>query len=470
MRSLKRKTHCLAGVFLCSGLFIAAAVEAIEISNLVVIDGAARKPSVLLMSGDIPMGQSAGDKESLLPEDVSSSDDDLFGGQGGFVHFNATAQGVYTTNVYNTDLGKKSSWIMSLSPVVWVAVPRKKDIPISLTPNNTSAGGQSQAMKEYEGTDRYQAYGMGGLDFITYSEDDHLNTINGLGEGMIRYNRASGLSLMLVDRYTHSSDRFDVGSEQGINENKFDSNIVIGTADWTMTEKLRAKIDYSNFFLDYDKEIDAFKERSDNTFDISAYFKYSLKTSFFVQGRFVDVAYVTATFNDNQQYFVYGGIKWDTTEKVSLMAKAGYQEKGYDNNDATLAKRGDYTGLAFDVQAVYKVTDKTKLTLDMYRANEETDSTVATDKTVFGAKFGYNQKFTEKISGSLSAGYEDAEYSQLIEQDRDDASFRISPAAQYLFKEWLQAEVSYQYEQRDSTDDLFDFTTNIFMANVKVAF
>jgi hypothetical protein len=46
----------------------------------------------------------------------------------------------------------------------------------------------------------------------------------------------------------------------------------------------------------------------------------------------------------------------------------------------------------------------------------------------------------------------------------------VRPAAQYLFKEWLMAELSYQYEQRDSTDDLFDFETNTFLANVKVAF
>jgi len=77
---------------------------------------------------------------------------------------------------------------------------------------------------------------------------------------------------------------------------------------------------------------------------------------------------------------------------------------------------------------------------------------------------------TEKISGSLFASYEDAEYDQLIAQERDDSTFLVRPAAQYLFKEWLMAELSYQYEQRDSTDDLFDFETNTFLANVKVAF
>lgn len=469
MRSLEsRITLRLAGALTCSGLFVAASAQAINIEKLVVV-GSSMPPLVQAASGDVPMGQSAGDKVSLLPEDVSA-EEDLLGGQGGYFHFTGMVQGEYTDNVYNTDFGKVSTWTTILSPAVWVTVPRKKDIPVDLVPNNTSAGGLAQAIKDYEGTDRFQAYALGGLDFLFYSEEEDLNTINGIAEGMFRYNLRGGLSLMLVDRYTHDSDRFDIGSQQGIYENKFDSNLAIASADWNITEKLRLRFDYSNFLLDYDEEVDAFKERTDNGFDLYGYYKYSVKTSFFVEGKFVDVTYDTATYNDNQQVFIYGGMKWDTTEKLALTAKAGLQEKEFANDDPSVTRRGDYDGFALDVQAVYRLTEKTKMTLDMYRANEETDSTLASDRTVLGAKFKYEQKFTEKIGASLFASYEDAEYTQLVARDRDDSTILVRPAAQYLFKEWLMAEVAYQYEERDSTDDLFDFETNTILANVKLAF
>jgi hypothetical protein len=301
--------------------------------------------------------------------------------------------------------------------------------------------------------------------------------MNGLGEGMFRYNMPGGLSLMVVDRYTRDADRFDVGSIVGSTnsgttspiQNKFDSNIAVATADWNITEKLRAKFDYSNFYLTYDEEIDTFKDRVDNAFDLYGYFNYSVKTALFLQGKFVDVQYDATTQYDNRQNFIFGGIKWDTTEKVSLMAKAGIQNKEFENSGETVIKQGDYSGLALDVQGVYKFTEKTKFSLDAYRANEETDSTVASDKTVFGTTFGYNQKFTDKISGSLAATLEDAEYTQLITQQRDDTTFSVKPAAQYLFREWLMGEVSYQFEKRDSTDDLFDYQTNTFFANIKFA-
>lgn len=469
---IKKGRYLLAGVATCCGVLLSGNVQAIQIEKLIVIGASNAAPPATGAGAvqEIPMGQSAGDKVSLLPEDAQMTDDDgIFGGKGGYIHINAMVQGEYTDNLFNLDKKKTTNFLTTLSPAVWFSLPRKKEIPVSLATNNTSPGGLALQLKDYEGTDRYQAYALGGLDFKLYSTDSDLNTIDGLGEGLFRYNMRGGLSLMVVDRFTRNEDRFDVGSEFGVSENKFNSNIAMATADWNITEKLRAKFDYSNFNLGYDKDIDAFKDRIDNGFDLYGYFNFSVKTALFLEGKYLDVQYDTATQNDNHQKFIFGGIKWDTTDKVSLMAKAGAQNKEFENNQQTITKRSDYSGLALDLQAVYKFSEKSKFSIDTYRTNEETDSTVASDKTILGATFGYKQKFSEKISGSFDAKYEDAEYTQLIVQDRDDTTFSLRPAAQYLFREWLMGEVSYRFEQRDSTDNLFDYQTNTFFANLKFA-
>ncbi len=464
---LRKGVTWLAGIAACTGVLSVGTAEAVGIDKLAVV-GAAQ---------DMPMGQSSGGKTSLLPEDgQTSGDDDIFGGNGGYFHINAAVQGEYTDNLFNLDDDKTTNFLTTLSPALWFTLPRKKEIPLALAANNTSPGGLALQLKDYEGTDRFQAYALGGLDFEFYSTDSELNTINGLAEGMFRYNMRGGLSLMAVDRFTSDADDFDIGSnirateiEFRVSQNKFDSNIAVLTADWNITEKFRAKFDYSNFYLDYDDDFDAFKDRVDNGFDLYGYYNYSVKTAFFLEGKFVDVQYDTATVNDNQQSFIYGGMRWDTTEKVALMAKAGVQNKEFDGDDDTSENRDEYNGLALDVQAVYKFTQKTKMSLDLYRTNEETDSTVASDKLVWGALFNYNQQFTNKISGSFAFNFEDAEYSQLIDQDRDDTSFALRPAVQYLFREWLMGELGYQYEQRASTEDLFDYQTNTFFASIKFA-
>ena len=465
------KGWLFSGVAVLGGLSMVSNANALHIDKLIVIGASNAQPSgVNAAVQDVPMGQSAEGQVSLLPENVEPTEGELFGGQGGYFHANLMLQEEYTDNLYNLDRSKTSNFLTTVSPAIWFSLPRKKEIPVSLAPNNTSAGGLALQLKDYEGTDRYQAYALGGLDALFYSEESDLNTVNGLVEGLYRYNMRGGLSLQVVDRYARDQDNFDVGTVivNKVTENKFDSNIAMATADWNITEKLRAKFDYSNFWLDYDDDINAFKNRVDNGFDLYGFFKYSVKTSFFVEGKIVDVQYDTASESDNTQNFIYGGIKWDTTEKLALLAKAGWQKKEFDNNTAETI-RSDYSGFSADLQASYNFTEKTKFSVDLYRANEESDSVLASDKTVLGARLSYNQKFTDKISGSLVFDYEDAEYTQLVTQDRDDVTFSVQPAAQYLFREWLMGEISYQFEKRDSTDDLFDYQTNTIFANIKFA-
>lgn len=460
-----------SGVAIFCSLSLTGNVQAIQIDKLRIIGVSnTQAPVEAAAEQDVPMGQSSGGQVSLLPEEAETGQDaNIFGGQGGYIHANLMVQGQYTDNLYNVDSGETESFITTISPAVWFSLPRKKDIPVSLAPNNTSPGGLALQLKDYEGTDRYQAYALGGLDFEFYSEDEDLNTINGLVEGLFRYNMRGGLSLQVVDRFNRDQDKYDALSAGGVTEDQFDANIAMATADWKITEKLRAKFDYSNFWLDYEDDINAFQDRVDNAFDLYGYFNYSVKTALFLEGKIIDVQYDTATENDNTQNFVFGGIKWDTTEKVSLMAKAGWQNKEFENDDQAAGGRGDYDGLAVEVQASYKVTEKTGFNLDLYRTNEETDSVFASDKTVLGATLGYKQKFTEKITGTFVVNYEDAEYTQLIAQDRDDTTFSVQPAAQYLFREWLMGEISYQFEDRDSTDDFFDYQTNTVFANIKFA-
>ncbi len=449
VRKLLLATACLA-------ILNVSAVYGVEIDALTVV-AAADTPVV----DDMPMGQSQGGEESLLPEE-----DNLFGKEGGYFHPYITLAGEWTDNLYNIDVEKKSNFLTRISPGLWLALPRTKVIPVTITPHNTSAGGLQQQLKDHSGTDRYQLYALGGVDFLNYSEDSDLNTTDGNVEGLARYNMKGGLSLQLLDRYSVGHDRFEVGNYLIEPLREFQSNIFMATADWLVTEKVRLKADYSIFDLNYDDDINDFLNRGDDAIDLYAYYVYSEKTSLFIQYSLVDIAYDTSFARDNTQDFLYGGIRWDSTEKLSVLLKAGYQQKEYDELNAAST---DYDGLALDLQTTYRFREKAELVLDFYRKNEETDSSVALDKEVMGARLGYVQEYTDKITGKFDIVYEDADYRQLIEQDRDDVRFVLRPAVQYLFRKWLMGELAYSYDQRDSTDNLFDYQTNTFMVNLNFA-
>ncbi len=419
--------------------------------------GAAKNDSNV-QAQDVPMGQKAGGNTSLLPEEAGAlNEGKLFGIQGGYFHPYVSLKEEYTDNLFNVDTDQTSNFLTTLSPGVWFALPRKKVIPITITPHNTSAGGLEQQLKGYEGTDRYQFYALAGADLKTYSENSDLNAQDYVAEGLGRYNMPIGLSLQLLDRYSVGHDRFDVGNATFENLRKFDTNLVMATADWDLSEKLRAKVDYSNFNLGYDKAINAFLERQDNSVDLYGYYNYSDKTSLFLQYRHTEVSYDSATEKDNSQDYVYGGISWNTTDKLSLLFKAGVQSKDFDTT-ATGFQASDE--LAVDLQTLYHFTVKTQASLNLYRAIEEPDSSVASQKIVLGARLNYTQKVTDKITGICDVVYENADYTQLIDSGREDDRYLLRPAMQYLFKDWLMGEMAYAFEKRDSTDDLFDYESN----------
>ena len=412
---------------------------------------------------DMPMGQSAEGNEVLLPEG-GSAPDDLFGAEGGYIHPYLSLEGSYTDNVFNVDSGKTDSFMTRVSPGIWFTLPRKKIIPITITPHNASPGGLQQELVDAENSDRYQLYALAGADLFFYSESSDLNTQDITLEGMGRYNMASGLSLQLLDRYSLGHDDFGVGiSTTDQNLREFDSNLAMATADYDITEKVRVKINYSNFILMYNDSINSFLERQDNTVDLYAYYKYSVKTSFFVQYRLTDVEYDSATEKNNSQNFYYGGVRWDTTEKLALLFKTGLQHKEYDDKAPGFDTSNNLT---LDLQTIYRFTEKTQASVDLYRTNEESDSILASERVVLGAKLNYTQKVTEKITGKFDFYYEKANYTQIAASDRDDDTFVFRPSVQYLFKDWLMGEMAYTYEVSDSSDDQFDYDTNTVLLSL----
>ncbi len=419
---------------------------------------------------DIPLGQRAEGEVSLLPEDVGTIEDEsLFGMEGGYFHPYISLDFEYTDNLYKVDEGETDNLLTRIAPGIWFALPRKKIIPITITPHNSSPGGLQLQFEDYEGSDRFQAYALGGLNYNMYSDDSDLNTTNYFVEGMARWNLRGGLALQLVDRFTHGQDEFEIGAMERDFVYEYDSNFFMGTADWDITEKLRLQLDYVNFYLDYDDDINERLDRIDNGFNLYGYFNYSLQTTFFLQYKYIDVEYDVAEDLNNFSQFFYGGIKWDTTDKLAVQFKIGYQEKRYDSG---AEGQEDFDGLAFDLQCIYRFTEKTIFEFDLYRMNEETDYYLASDKTVLGATFKYVQKVSDRWTLMLDANYEGAEYSNFIEpteEERDDDTFLIRPSIQYLFREWLMFELAYEYKDRDSADDYFNYVSNTILLSANLA-
>ncbi|MBW1635626.1 MAG: outer membrane beta-barrel protein [Deltaproteobacteria bacterium] len=431
---------------------------------------------LLPSSNKIPVlsTQSKGGGSSMAAqEDDAANPEKLFGKEGGYFHPFISLGLEYTDNLFNLDDkfpgGETENLLTMVSPGIWFSLPRTKIIPITIKPNNTSPGGLQQQTENYRSFDRFQAYGLAGLDFKYYSEDSDLNKTDGVLEGMLGYNLRGGLGMQVVDRYTHGEDELDASTLLREQARAYDSNLLLAIADWDVTEKVRTKLEYNNFYLSYEDDINSFMDRVDNGADLYGYYNYSLKTALFLEYKYINAVYDRSSLRDNDSHFFYGGIEWDSTEKTDMLFKLGYQKKIFDDE---FLDDDDWDGVVFDLQLRYRYSEKTHLSFDFYRTNDASDSYQASDQTVLGAVVKYDQKFSDKLSGSLDFAYEDIDYSNahlVVAADRDDDTFAARPALQYLFRRWLMFELAYEYETRASTDDFFEYDTNTFMLNANLS-
>lgn len=417
---------------------------------------------------DVPMGQGPEKSPDLLLENTRKNDGDegLFGLRGGgYVHPFLSLGAEYTDNLFYVNEDETSNFLTTITPGIWLAAPQLKEVPIAIMANNTSAGGLQMAMPDYKGFDRFNAYILGSTDFKYYSEDSDLNDNGARLEGLFKYNLRSGLSFRVVDSYTSGQDRFDAASVNVTDKlRQYHSNLALSDIDWKFSEKIQVKIEYSNFLLNYDDASVDFLDRTDNTGSLYGIYNYSVKTALYLQYQYMDVSYDNSVLRDNTQNYIYGGINWKYSTKIAVNLKAGYQNRDFKNDAADESQAitdPNNGGLALELLLQYQIREKTKVSLTLNHKIDESDSYAAFSKEIFGSTIRYQQKLTERINGICDFAYEHADYNQtLAYYDRTDDRYVFKPAVQYIFRDWLMIEMAYQYDTRDSAENIYNYDTN----------
>ena len=438
-----------------------------------------------------PSGANPSDNKDVTvpPAQTKPTTEEMFGHRGGYLHPFLGIREEFTDNLYNIKVDKVENLLTILSPGIWLSAPRLKEVPVSLAPHNAAVGGIRYSVPGSGTFERYQTYLLGALDYKSYSANSDLDHTAWRVEGMYQQNLPVGLSLRLMDRYTRDQDRFDMGSflrqdftvEPGSISvsstpsriRPYYSNQAIVSANLNAGEHFSALVNYINFYLDYDEAVNAWLDRTDNSLGLSLSYNYSPKTSFFLEYDHALLGYATDTENDSQNTFYYGGVSWQGSEKTSLMVKAGYQLKEYD-----AAESDDAGTFAMEAQLNYLITDKSKIGLNLSKALEETDSLLNRGKDTLAGRLRYEQRITSRIQGYVELWYELNDYEgfdragidYLPVEARQDKRYLVRPGLQYFFKDWLVGELSYAFEDRNSNDAFYDFTSQSVFLSLNTAF
>jgi polysaccharide biosynthesis protein VpsM len=309
---------------------------------------------------------------------------------------------------------------------------------------------------------RYQSYFLYSPEFETYMSDTDHNDINHTAEGYFLYNFTGGLSLELLDKYATGHD--DI--LENIDNINYASNYLYGSAAYEATEKIRLRMDYSIYTVDYES-LANIKDRVDNSLATFIFFKIRPKTSLFFQYINTNVNYdnsSTIQSADSTENSYLAGIRWNVTSKTSGTFKAGYQDKKYDRSDL-----GDRSIFKMELDGSYEISGRSSMTVMAKNELTETDEVDAFYIRANSLETVYEYAVTERITGYMGLFYEQEDYGNL---DRKDTTFDISPSLSYIYNDWLSLNAAYTYENLNSSgsDQGEDYSQNSILLSASASF
>ena len=392
--------------------------------------------------------------QATTPAASSSSTSEIFGSRGGFIHPSMSVSGVTSDNINNTKNDKIGDWSTIYSPSIWLALPRSQQTQLEIVSSNTAPGGRQMFMDKPKSFNRYQGYAFYGADIEEYHTHTELNTVKQAGVGYFQYNLRGGLSIDVFDKYISSADPLGTGDTTELD--KFKSNLTGTMIDYDLGTKFNIRFDYTKFHLSYNLADSLGKNRDDNSYSGYLFYKYSQKTNLFAQYEFVNVNYDINTRENNEQHHYSLGIQWKPTEKTSLRAKVGVVERNSDNTTV-----GDTTEPVIELSATHQLTEKTGLQLVASQKVSESTVSTASYSNDSNVAFTVLEQFTEKIGASLRLSYTKMDFQENAgEPGRTDNMYSLSPSLRYMFKEWLMADLGYEYSERNSNQDVYDYAAN----------
>ncbi|MCD6584130.1 MAG: outer membrane beta-barrel protein [Desulfobacteraceae bacterium] len=455
-----------------------------------------------------------------------SIDGNIFGKNKKYLHgFLSVAQS-YTTNLYKTDRDPEGCWATFLTPGIWATVPSTQKRSIEIVTANASPGGlavnpftpinykpfqlyflyspQLQIYHNQRNT-AYQDTGIGeGIvdneDINQFTNNDSLNRLTHRVDAYISYHSGNKLFLRAMDQYKISYDAF---SERAyFVDDKYKSNLFNITGTFDATKKLRLRLDYSNFDLNYKDQMNSDADRMDNSIAAYLFFRMTAKTSAFVEYEFADINY-NSSDKDSHEHRYFAGLRWRMTGKSSGQIKGGFGKKTdtstsvFPDTDIQISDISSSNWMA-EIQIDHNFNSRTNFTLNAYRKYDEVlehrydygdlENFYADFILAHFIGFKMSREITSKIHLNLDTSffydefkgsranhsvYGDSEFDIFVDnpnyqRERHDTEFAVSPSINFTIFKWLTLNGAYIYTDHDSNYPAHDYVDHTFFVRANL--
>ncbi len=400
---------------------------------------------------------------------ASAADDasagSLFGFGQGYFHPTLSVTTEYTDNYRQSSSNEESDWQTTINPGFWIAVPATQKDLVSIVSSNAAAGGsgvsrfQDADFKGFQGSLMYDA-----KIIRSHDHSDEEDTTDHRGQGMLQYAFAGGLTLEASDVYLDSTEEY---ADSAFNDaEEFKSNLVNLIAFYQVSPKLKLRIGYSNFNLEYTSGTNVdFKERTDQTISSYVFYKILPKTDIFVQYDYIDQDFDQDVQSDNKQNRYFVGLKFDSRARITGHVKVGYTEVELDRTNDTYEDFSGYASLS------YALSKTSQITLNAQQSVDVSDQSGYQNVLHQGVGLTFNQQLSHKLSATLDVAYREDEYRDAEERSgREDEDHVAGLALNYAMNDWLNLGVAYRYTDRDSNSKIDEYTENQLMFTASAKF
>lgn len=368
---------------------------------------------------------------------------------------------MYTDNVFRTNSNKTSDFLTTLSPGIQVQLP---------------FAGFHSFLIDYRTNLQYYAR--------TSSNDVHDQT----AVGAFKFNFPGGLNVNLQGEHKRGHDprgsAVDDANTQRLGVNRWTANSFTGHAEYV---GVRSSVGLSVQTIRWDylnNDQAPIRDRLTNRADLMFTRRITDKTSLLARISAQQSLYDQNKNLDNVIYTFSGGARWNVTEETSGDILVGYQSVQFTRAqvnqppplDRFFRDKDAYSNFYFMGRLNWQATPLLRLTLQGYRAIQQTVSSGSLFYTATGVNLTARHTLTDRTTLTLNLGYEHDKFQNSSfggttgGADRSEDLKNVAVGVNYRAVEWVGLGAQYIFEDRHSTQSQFTYQANTFMLSAETAF
>lgn len=380
----------------------------------------------------------------------------IFGGRTGYIHPFLSVGEYFTDNLFNSRTPNSDTYTV-ITPGIWLALPASRQQLIQVNTLDAAPGGLEVGRFHIESVRRFQGYALYRANIERHNRFSEEDNVYQRGEGLVNFNFRGGLSIEMSDIYERDHDPYGTGTS--IKLDKFRSNYFNTVVTYRMSPKTTFRVDYANYSLKFSADRNQFRNRTDNFASGHVYYRIFPKTVFLIEYDFIDINYQTDDLSDSTEHHFWAGIQWHITARTKGQIKLGDSLKKFAKTG------GDTNSFLAEMRLDYRISPKTSLYLIGVHKPLETDIQGMKDISSYRVRFGYVQRLTPKVGGTVKFYYVRDHYNGELTvgtqtDARTDNYYGAGIAIGYALQSWLNVGLDYEYVQRDSNFHTYNYKTN----------